>query len=121
MSHRPTISTHVLDTATGQPAAGVAVTLLRLTAGAETLAGDGVTNADGRIGDLLATLGDAPAELTAGAYRLAFDVGAYRRAFGASDAFFERITLDIAVADTTRSYHIPLLLAPFGCTTYRGS
>ena len=120
MPQRTTISTHVLDTASGQPAAGVAVSLLRIAAGAETLVGDAVTDDDGRIGDLLVVCG-APAELTAGTYRLSFAVGAYRRARGEGDAFFERVSLDVTISDSTRSYHVPLLLAPFGCTSYRGS
>ncbi len=85
----------------------------------DALAGEGVTNADGRIADLLATQGERA--LVPGAYRLSFAVGAYRRAQGAAEAFFERVTLDLTITDTGRAYHVPLLLSPFGCTTYRGS
>jgi 5-hydroxyisourate hydrolase len=70
--------------------------------------GEGVTDDDGRIRDLL-----GGRELTAGAYRLGFELGAGR--------FFEAVTLDIRIEDATRSHHVPLLLAPFGLTTYRGS
>lgn len=116
MAARSTISTHVLDTATGQPAAGVVVRLLRETeAGADVISA-GITNADGRISDMV------PNGIVEGIYRLVFEVGKYRRqATGADDSFFERITLDLHIVDTTHSYHVPLLLAPYGCTTYRGS
>ena len=117
MSTRPSISTHVLDTAAGAPAAGVPVRLSRFASngdsGAEWTAR---TDADGRVADLL-----EGAELVAGAYRLAFDIATYRAARGERTAFFRSLTLDITIDDTARSYHVPLLLAPFGCTTYRGS
>jgi len=106
---RPTISTHVLDTAAGAPRAGVPVRLRRVTAdGATPIVGEGVTDADGRIRDLLG--GGA---LEAGAYRLEFvlDPG----------GFFTGLAVDLRVRDAGRSYHVPLLLAPFGLTTYRGS
>ena len=116
MAARPTISTHVLDTATGQPAAGVVVHLLRVTDSGVDLVAAGITNADGRISDML------PNGLAVGLYRIEFEIGQYRRhATGADDAFFERISLDLNIVDTTRSYHVPLLLAPYGCTAYRGS
>ncbi len=111
----PTLSTHVLDTATGQPAAGVPVDVTCVLPAGDRAAGSGVTNADGRIPDLL------PGGLAAGTYRLSFDVGAYRHASGAADAFFSRFSVEVVITDLTRGYHIPLLLAPFGCTTYRGS
>ena len=106
---RPTISTHVLDTAAGIPRAGVVVRLRRAEPGAdERVVGEGVTDEDGRIGDLL---GGGPLE--PGAYRLEFRL--------ASDGFFSAVTLELRILDTTRGYHVPLLLAPFGLTTYRGS
>lgn len=105
---RPTISTHVLDTAAGAPASGIRVRLWRLGGGDLRLVGEGVTDGDGRIGDLLGTEALEP-----GAYRLAFDLGA--------DGFFIAVTLDVAVDDAGRGYHVPLLLAPFGITSYRGS
>jgi hydroxyisourate hydrolase len=107
---RATISTHVLDTATGRPAEGIHVTLFRLsedgTAGRMTQA---LTDADGRVRDLL----ERP--LAAADYRLEFRVPDDR------SEFFGRLTIDFRVRDTTRSYHVPLLLSPFGLTTYRGS
>jgi 5-hydroxyisourate hydrolase len=103
----PTISTHVLDTAAGRPAAGIRVRCWRLDGSAAEAPG-GVTDGDGRIADLLG--GQA---LTSGRYRLAFDLGPGR--------FFEAMTVDVLVEDVTRSHHVPLLLAPYGLTTYRGS
>jgi len=109
------ISTHVLDTARGAPAAGVSVTLWRLdgTQRAEPQ-GAGETDGDGRIGDLLR------GPVVAGTYRLTFDVAGYFKKKG-DKAFLGRVTLDLEIADTTRAYHIPLLVSPFSCASYRGS
>jgi 5-hydroxyisourate hydrolase len=105
----PTISTHVLDTGAGRPAAGIRVTLARLVDdGAHIPAGEGVTDADGRVRRLLA------GELTAGDYLLTFHLDD-------RGGFFQRVTLEIQVQDASRSYHVPLLLAPYGITSYRGS
>jgi 5-hydroxyisourate hydrolase len=104
----PTISTHVLDTETGRPAAGIHVTLYRLVDDGQPMRlTQAMTDDDGRIRDLL----ERP--LTAGDYRLEFGLG--------RGGFFERISLDLHIADTSRSYHVPLLMAPFSVTTYRGS
>ena len=106
----PTISTHVLDTEKGVPAAGIHVTLFRLADDGRPLRlTQALTDDDGRVGDLLGR------PLTAGDYRLAFDFASE------SDRFFRRFTIDLRVTDTKRSYHVPLLLAPFSLTTYRGS
>ena len=106
----PTISTHVLDTERGVPAAGVHVTLYRLDVAAAPLRmTQALTDADGRIRDLL----ERP--LTAGEYRLEFDVA------HEDGSFFTRIAVDLRISDTGRSYHVPLLLAPYAMTTYRGS
>ncbi len=108
-SNRPTISTHVLDTGTGVPRAGVRVRLMRLAGdGSPSTAGEGVTDADGRIRDLFG--GET---LETGAYRLEFALD--------PDGFFAGLAVDFRVDDATRSWHVPLLLAPFGLTTYRGS
>jgi 5-hydroxyisourate hydrolase len=115
-TNRPTISTHVLDTTRGEPAAGVSVSVWRLDGTQRALPqGAGETDADGRIGDLL----DGP--LAAGVYRLTFDVAGYFKKKGDKAPFLSRLTLDVEVADVTRRYHIPLLVSPFSCTTYRGS
>jgi hydroxyisourate hydrolase len=111
---RPTISTHVLDLATGDPAPGVEVALFRLADdGTPELVSELETDADGRIGDLL----DGE-PLTAGDYQLAFDVGGYA---DDPDAFFQSAALALRIGDAERSYHVPLLLSPFGMSTYRGS
>ena len=116
----PTISTHVLDTERGLPAVGVHVTLYRIADdGRPFRLTQALTDADGRVADLL----DRP--LTAGDYRLEFalaqeaDDGPPPKA--ATDPFFRRLSIDLRVTDTTRSYHVPLLVAPFSMTTYRGS
>jgi 5-hydroxyisourate hydrolase len=104
----PTISTHVLDVEAGAPAVGIHVTLYRLADdGRPIRMTQALTNADGRVYDLL----ERP--LTAGDYRIEFGLG--------RGGFFERVSLDLHVADATRSYHVPLLLAPFSVTTYRGT
>jgi 5-hydroxyisourate hydrolase len=107
---RPTISTHVLDVERGSPAAGIRVTLYRLdVAKAPIRMTQALTDSDGRVRDLL------DRQLAAGAYRLEFDVG---REDG---SFFTKVAVDLRVIDTTRSYHVPLLLAPYSMTTYRGT
>lgn len=107
--HRPTISTHVLDTADGTPRVGVHVRVRLLAGdGSVPIVGEGVTDEDGRIRDLL-----GGGMLEAGTYRLEFALD--------PAAFFVLIALEIRVDDATRSYHVPLLSAPFGLTAYRGS
>jgi 5-hydroxyisourate hydrolase len=110
VSHdQPTISTHVLDTAAGAPRAGVHVRLRRPAAdGSAPIVGEGVTDDDGRIRDLL-----GGGTLQAGAYRIEFTL--------VPDGFFTGLALDFFVRDASRGCHVPLLLAPFGLTTYRGS
>lgn len=110
-AQRPTISTHVLDTERGVPASGVHVTLYRLDVGdpGPIRMTQALTDGDGRIRDLL----DRP--LQAGDYRLEFDVA------HEDGSFFTKIAVDMRITDTSRSYHVPLLLAPFSMTTYRGS
>jgi hydroxyisourate hydrolase len=107
---QPTISTHVLDTERGIPAQGVRVTLSRLDVGAGPIRmTQALTDGDGRVRDLL----ERP--LVAGDYRLEFDVA------HEDGSFFTKIAVDVRVADADRSYHVPLLLAPYSMTTYRGS
>ncbi len=111
---RPTISTHVLDLASGEPARGVGVALFRLADdGSPELVAELTTDTDGRIADLL----DGTA-LASGDYQLAFDVGGY---VDDPDAFFQSAALALRITDADRSYHVPLLLSPFGMSTYRGS
>jgi 5-hydroxyisourate hydrolase len=111
---RPTISTHVLDLASGDPAPGVVVALFRLADdGTPELLSELQTDEDGRIGDLL-----DDAELVEGDYQLAFDTGGYA---DDPDAFFQSVAVALRVSDAGRSYHVPLLLSPYGMSTYRGS
>jgi hydroxyisourate hydrolase len=110
------ITTHVLDTARGMPAAGLSV-VLQIQQGTEwTLVGQGVTDANGR----LTTLGEGRA-LADGTYRLVFDTGGYHRSQGVATSFFPDVRITFIVRDASAHYHVPLLLSPFGYTTYRGS
>lgn len=113
------LSTHVLDTARGLPAAGITVEVWRLEADTRTFLKNAITNADGRTDEPLLT-GDA---FRAGRYELVFCVAAYFRTFLAlSDpAFLDDITLRFGVADADVTYHVPLLVSPYGYSTYRGS
>lgn len=110
------ISTHILDTARGRPAAGVAVTLERLDGDRATVVGRGVTDADGRVRSLV----PEGAALAAGDHRLRFEVGAYFAALGV-EAFYPRVEVAFTVRAPHEHHHVPLLLAPFGYSTYRGS
>jgi 5-hydroxyisourate hydrolase len=109
------ISTHILDTASGCPAQGVRVILERMSAdGTFVAAGDGITDSSGRIPQLL-----APGQtLAAEVFRLTFYVSDY---FEAQDHFYPEVTVSFLVRDPNTHYHVPLLLSPYGYTTYRGS
>ena len=109
------ISSHVLDTSLGKPAASLSVSLARLEGGAFLELGQGLTDADGRIKHLLGAH-----QLEAGLYRLSFEAGAHYRALG-RDSFYERVEIQFHVTDPSQHYHVPLLLSPFGYSTYRGS
>ena len=115
----PRLTTHVLDTAHGRPAAGVALQLWRLAGGAREEVARTVTNADGRC--------DAPllsgAALVPGIYELVFAVGAYFAASndaGAGD-FLDEVPVRFVVRPGLNHYHVPLLIAPYSYSTYRGS
>lgn len=121
------ISTHVLDVATGRPAAGMRVRLERVASGGQANSPTGEeiavasTDADGRIAGL------GPDVVAAGTYRLIFDTGGYlarQRGNGGGDTgttpFFPEVTVTFAVA-VGEHYHVPLLMSPFGYSTYRGS
>jgi 5-hydroxyisourate hydrolase len=113
---RPTISTHVLDLETGAPAAGFSLALFRLADdGRPELLAEAETDGDGRVRALL------PGPLESGSYQLVFDIAAYLDAGDRDVGFFENMAVGFHVDDTERSYHVPLLLTPFGLTTYRGS
>lgn len=109
------LSTHILDTSRGKPAANVAVTLSRLDGATATVLTHTETDADGRVKALLPL--DA---FTAGTYRLEFDVAAYFTRLNL-DSFYPRATIDFIVKNPAEHFHVPLLLQPFGFSTYRGS
>jgi 5-hydroxyisourate hydrolase len=108
------ITTHVLDTSRGCPAAGVPLELEHATEAGWQPVGRGTTNGDGRANDLLSS------PLKDGRYRLTFDTGAYFRAAG-QEAFYPEVSVSFVVAPGEEHYHVPLLLSPFGYSTYRGS
>ncbi len=107
------VTTHVLDAGAGVPAAGVGVRLDRLGDTAELVA-EGVTDGDGRVGDL------GPAALEPGTYRLTFATGEW---FAAADraTFYPYVVVVFALDGTRPHHHVPLLLSPFAYSTYRGS
>lgn len=114
------LTTHVLDTALGKPAAGVRVSLFRLTEKGHEKITETVTNADGRT-DTPMLLG---AGFTVGVYELVFSAGAYLRATGQANGavlFLDDIPIRFGVPDASAHYHVPLLLSPFAYSTYRGS
>jgi 5-hydroxyisourate hydrolase / 2-oxo-4-hydroxy-4-carboxy-5-ureidoimidazoline decarboxylase len=112
---RGRITTHVLDTARGCPGAGIGVVLEVRNGDGWTRVGHGTTDANGR----LATLTDAD-PMISGDYRLTFDTAGYQRAQGAQP-FFPDVQVTFTVADPSAHFHVPLLLSPFGYSTYRGS
>lgn len=113
---RPTISTHVLDTELGRPAAGVHVSLYKVGEdGRPIRLTQALTDADGRVRDLL----ERP--MSPGDYRLEFVLSGRTTPEADDDRFFRRVAVDLRVEDVSRSYHVPLLLAPYSMTTYRGS
>lgn len=114
------LSTHVLDTSTGIPAPGVRIELHHITSSSRVLLATSVTNENGRT--------DEPLRVTesfeAGVYELTFHAGAYFRGRNIplpQPAFLDEIVIRFGIADTHADYHIPLLLSPWGYTTYRGS
>ncbi|MGZ3417138.1 MAG: 2-oxo-4-hydroxy-4-carboxy-5-ureidoimidazoline decarboxylase [Polyangiales bacterium] len=112
MSHaKASITTHVLDTALGKPARGVKIVLEHKKGDGWAKVGSGQTDDDGR----LKTLVPEGAQLEAGTYRITFDTGAYQ------EGFFPEVSITFAVRDPSQHHHVPLLLSPFGYSTYRGS
>jgi 5-hydroxyisourate hydrolase len=113
---RPTISTHVLDTEVGRPAAGIHVSLYKLGEdGRPIRLTQALTDDDGRVRDLL----ERP--MSPGDYRLEFALAGRTAADDGDGRYFRRLTVDLRIEDVGRSYHVPLLLAPYSMTTYRGS
>ena len=115
------LSTHVLDTASGRPAAGLSLSLLRLDASGEAnLVSRHTTNRDGRT-DTPLLAGDT---IETGRFRLQFEVGDYFRAAGMKlpdPPFLDVVNVDFGIADPAGDYHVPLLLSPWSYATYRGS
>lgn len=114
------LSTHVLDTARGKPAAGLAVRLYSCRDEERLLLKSAVTNGDGRTDQPLL----ADNDLATGVYELVFSAGDYHRAQHAdlgTPAFLEKVVVRFGVSDAASNYHVPLLLSPYGYSTYRGS
>jgi 5-hydroxyisourate hydrolase len=109
-----TVTTHVLDTSLGQPAAGVPVRLEYLAGGAPTPVARASTDGDGRVREL------GPDELRPGTYRVVFDTGAYFARSG-QRTFYPEVTISFRIEADGGHYHVPLILSPFAYSTYRGS
>ena len=114
MSQRSPITTHVLDTALGRPAEGIAIRLERESNGWQEIA-SGVTNADGRVADLL-----PPTGIAAGTYRITFETQDYLSRTGRG-GFYPYVQVVFTIDAPDQHYHVPLLLSPYGFSTYRGS
>jgi 5-hydroxyisourate hydrolase len=110
-----TVSTHILDTAKGRPAAGVKVVIERKELSGFTPIASAVTDDDGRVKQLLSAN-----QSTAGEYRATFDVGAYFANHG-DKSFYPEVHVIFTIEAPAEHYHVPLLLSPFGYSTYRGS
>ncbi len=109
------ITTHVLDLAAGKPGRGIAIELERADHGVWHLVGGGVTDDDGRLRTLTPT-----GPVAEGTYRIRFQTAAYFAARQV-EAFFPLVEIQFTVGDGTQHYHVPLLLSPFGFSTYRGT
>ncbi|MDB4960795.1 MAG: Transthyretin [Myxococcales bacterium] len=109
------ITTHVLDTARGRPGKGIAIELERADAGVWHLIGAGITDDDGRLKTLT-----QPGPLLAARYRIRFQTGLYFEGLG-TPSFFPVVEIQFTVDAGAEHYHVPLLLSPFGYSTYRGS
>lgn len=107
------ITTHVLDTALGRPAAGVPVRLSRIDPTSTAVLAEATTDDDGRVAEL------GPDQVPAGTYQLRFDTAAYCAVTG-QECFYPEVTVTFSVTDQ-RHHHVPLLLSPFAYSTYRGS
>ncbi|SCB26764.1 hydroxyisourate hydrolase [Rhizobium multihospitium] len=115
------LTTHVLDTALGKPAEGLVIDLFRIEGDARTHLKTVTTNADGRVDGGPILIGDS---FVAGTYELLFRAGDYLRASGTrlpEPAFLDLVPIRFGIADTTAHYHVPLLISPYGYSTYRGS
>jgi len=114
------LTTHVLDTALGRPAAGISIALYRVTGNSHRKIATAVTNSDGRTDAPLL----APGKLAAGNYELIFFVGDYLRGTGLASGetlFLDQVPIRFGIADPDSHYHVPLLVSPYSYSTYRGS
>jgi 5-hydroxyisourate hydrolase len=109
------ITTHVLDVSRGQPARGIAVVLERVGAPQSTMLARATTDAGGRVKAFTPT-----PQLQPGTYRLTFEVGPYFAA-ASIETFYPRVVVEFEVRDAAQHHHVPLLLSPYGYSTYRGS
>lgn len=110
------LTTHVLNTASGRPAAGLLIRLEKSRAGRFEVVGEGTTNADGRLDSPLID----PSDWGAGIYRIRFETGAYFASLKQS-CFYPHVEVVFEVRAPGEHHHVPLLLSPFGFSTYRGS
>lgn len=108
------LSTHVLDTASGRPAAGVTIELARVVSGARSVLRTSQTNTDGRTDAPLLAAG----QLEVGAYELVFGIGAY---FAPEPCFYDEVTVRFVIRHPGQHHHVPLLVSPWAYSTYRGS
>lgn len=114
------LSTHVLDTARGKPAAGVRISLYKVSGNSHRKIAETVTNQDGRTDAPLLT----PETMAEGVYELVFAAGDYLRASGQAGEgtlFLDEIPIRFGIPDASQHYHVPLLISPFAYSTYRGS
>lgn len=114
------LTTHVLDTATGMPAENMEIALYRIAGGGRQLIRTMRTNADGRTDGPILPAG----EFAPGLYELVFQAGAYLDSIGAAGTdprFLDEIPIRFGISDPESHYHVPLLISPFGYSTYRGS
>jgi 5-hydroxyisourate hydrolase len=109
------ISTHILDISRGRPAQGVPVTLEKKEGDTFTRVNAGRTDADGRVKELV-----PEGQLTEGIYRITFDTGSYFAATG-GEGFYPEASVVFVIRDAAAHYHVPLLVSPYGYSTYRGS
>jgi 5-hydroxyisourate hydrolase len=110
------ITSHVLDTTTGKPAGGVPVQLYKLDHDRRQLLAEGLTNNDGRLIDWWSALSAA-----SGVYEIRFDTAVYFKSIGCQAYFYPEVTIRFEIHDPTSHYHVPLLISPYGFSTYRGS
>lgn len=113
-SARTRVTTHILDTSLGKPAAGVAVWLEKITGNDSVVINNSITDADGRVGQL------TPEGIESGHYRLYADIGAY---FASShrETLYSVAIIDVNICAQSSHYHLPLLITPYSWSTYRGS